>query len=76
IGGIAEAVRDDVNGLHVPVSDAVALAATMRRAIEQPGLWERLRNGIQPPVSVAQAAAGHYALYDRLVAGAVTGLAA
>jgi len=76
IGGIAEAVHDQVNGLHVPVSDASALAAAMRRGIEEPGLWERLRNGIQPPVSLAEAAASHRALYDRLVATAAPGLAA
>ena len=76
IGGIAEAVRDEVNGLHVPVSDAGALAGAMRRAIEEPGLWDRLRSGIQVPVSVKAAAASHHALYDRLIGATATGLAA
>ncbi len=70
IGGAAELVQDGVNGLHVPVSDAGALADAMRRAVEEPGLRERLVAGIAPPVSIADSAARHRALYGDLISAA------
>jgi glycosyltransferase involved in cell wall biosynthesis len=48
IGGMAEKVTDEVNGLHFRRGDAHSLAATMRRAVETPGLWSQLRSGIPP----------------------------
>lgn len=67
IGGMAEMVRDGVDGLHVPPNDPAALAAAMCRAAEEPGLWRRLVDGIGPPVGIAAAAAAHRALYDELL---------
>lgn len=46
IGGMAEKVTHDVNGLLYGVNDSVALARTVREAANTPGLWERLRAGI------------------------------
>lgn len=46
IGGMAEKVSDGVNGLHFRVGDPESLAATIRRAVNTPGLWEHLRKGI------------------------------
>ena len=46
IGGMAEKVRNDVDGLHFRRRDAEHLATVMQRAAETPGLWERLRAGI------------------------------
>ncbi|HEY6550620.1 MAG TPA: glycosyltransferase family 4 protein [Solirubrobacterales bacterium] len=57
IGGMAEKVTDGVNGLLFRVGDADSLAATIRRAIATPGLWERLREGISPPHSMSEHAA-------------------
>jgi glycosyltransferase involved in cell wall biosynthesis len=48
IGGMAEKVEDGVNGLHFRAGDATSLAATITKAAETPGLWERLRSGIEP----------------------------
>ncbi len=70
IGGAAELVQDGVNGLHFQVGDAAGLAAAMRRAIEEPGLWERLVDGIVPPVSIGESADRHRALYDELAVAA------
>ena len=70
IGGAAELVQDGVNGLHVPVSDPAALAEAMRRAIEEPGLWQRLVDGIAAPVGIADSAARHLELYRRLITAA------
>lgn len=40
--GCRETVRDGVNGFLVPVADAAALAAAMRRLLEDPALRERM----------------------------------
>ena len=46
IGGMAEKVSHNVNGLHFRVGDPLDLARTLRTAISTPGLWEKLRAGI------------------------------
>jgi glycosyltransferase involved in cell wall biosynthesis len=70
IGGMAERVDDGVDGLHAGLGDAGAFARTMRRGIEQPGLWERLVAGIKPPWTVAESADAHLALYEKLLSQA------
>ena len=67
LGGAAELVEDGVNGLHFPVSDAKRLAATMRRAVEEHGLWQRLVDGIAAPVGIDESATRHQALYNALL---------
>jgi glycosyltransferase involved in cell wall biosynthesis len=42
-GGVTEIVHDARNGLLVPVGDADALAAAIRRYVDDPALQERLR---------------------------------
>lgn len=69
LGGVAELVRDGVNGLTFPVSDPKALAAVMRRAVEEHGLWQRLVDGIEAPISIDESASRHQAVYDRLLQG-------
>lgn len=66
LGGAMEFVADGVNGIHFPVGDGAALADAMQHAMETPGLWERLVAGVAPPVSIAESAARHRALYDAL----------
>lgn len=48
IGGMAEKVTDNVNGLHFTAGDSRSLAATIKIASSTPGLWQRLRSGIPP----------------------------
>jgi glycosyltransferase involved in cell wall biosynthesis len=50
-GGVAEVVRDGVNGLLVPAGDTPALAGAVRRYFADPALRERLRG--QAAASVA-----------------------
>lgn len=66
IGGMAEMVRDGVNGLHFRPGDAAALAALMRSASLDPALWERLVAGIPPVRTIADAARDHEQLYASL----------
>jgi glycosyltransferase involved in cell wall biosynthesis len=46
IGGMAEKVEHGVNGLHFRAGDPRSLARTIRQAVDDPALWERLRAGI------------------------------
>jgi GT2 family glycosyltransferase/glycosyltransferase involved in cell wall biosynthesis len=46
-GGLAELVREGVDGLRVPPGDAAALAAALRRLLDSPRLREQL--GRTPP---------------------------
>ncbi len=68
VGGMAEMVRDGVDGLHAPVNDPSGLARVMRRAMETEGLWDRLVGGIQPPAGIREVAALHLQHYERAMA--------
>lgn len=50
VGGVPEVVRDGENGLLVPARDPDALAAAMRRLLDEPGLRDRLAAGAKPSV--------------------------
>jgi glycosyltransferase involved in cell wall biosynthesis len=64
IGGMAESVRDGIDGLHAPPGDAAALAETMRAATD-PALWARLASGARP-ASYRAFLDAHLALYRSL----------
>jgi len=53
LGGLAEAVRDGVDGLVVDPLSVAALAAALERLASEDGLLERLQAGIEPPRSFA-----------------------
>lgn len=64
LGGIPELIQADVNGLLYDPADAHGLEKSLRRLIDDPGLLERLRHGIQAPLTPsehASAVRGHYA---------------
>jgi glycosyltransferase involved in cell wall biosynthesis len=68
IGGMAEKVRDGVDGLHFRASNAESLADRLARAIREPDLWDRLRANIVPPVSAIETGRHHARLFERLIA--------
>ena len=68
IGGMAEAVADGADGLHVRCGDVDAWAETMRRAVEDQGLWSRLSQGIRLPQSVDAMTANYLDLFAELAA--------
>ncbi|PWC80878.1 glycosyl transferase [Azospirillum sp. TSH100] len=74
IGGMAEAVRDGVDGLHVRPNDPADLARVMTRAMTEPGLWERLSANIPAVRRTEEAASLHLALYDELLSPTPTAL--
>jgi len=51
VGGPAERITNEVDGLLFQIGDARSLADTIRRACTEDGLWERLMSGIRPPPS-------------------------
>jgi len=59
IGGMAEKVRDDIDGLHFAVGDAASLADAMARCLTQPGLWDRLAANIPDVLTVEDAVEQH-----------------
>jgi glycosyltransferase involved in cell wall biosynthesis len=54
LGGMAELVDHDRNGLLFTPGDSEDLARQLRRLLDDPGLKERLRSGIQPIRSTAE----------------------
>ena len=66
LGGMAEMVRHDVDGLLFPVGNADALGAAIRRLLDEPGLLDNLRAGILRPLSIEQDAAWLRTVYGRL----------
>ena len=67
IGGMAEKVADGVDGLHFRANDATSLAETMRRAMEDAGLWHRLPSSIRPVHRMDEHAGRLLAIYDSLL---------
>ena len=63
VGGMAERVVDEVDGLHFEMGDPHALAAVMRRACTEEGLWHRLHNALPQPPARAEMADGYLRLY-------------
>jgi glycosyltransferase involved in cell wall biosynthesis len=70
LGGIAELVRDGVDGVLVEPASIAAWTAALRTLAAEPERRARLRAGIRPPRTMAAAAAEMAALYRRLLGGA------
>lgn len=68
IGGMAELVRDGVDGLHFRYNNAADLTRVLQRLIDEPDLLPRLRSGIQQPYSVDQEMTHLLRIYHQVVA--------
>lgn len=66
IGGMAEKIRDGVDGLHFRAGSAEDLADRLCEALTDATLWDRLRAGIRPPGDYLGFARAHLDLYRRL----------
>jgi len=66
IGGMAESVRDGVDGLHFRVGDDADLAAKMRRFLDEPGLAAELGGRAPPVKTIADDAAATETRYRAL----------
>jgi len=66
LGGMAELVRDGIDGLHFQPGDASDLARQLQRLLDHPDLLLQLRAQIDPPRSIDQEMADLLELYDRI----------
>jgi GT2 family glycosyltransferase len=67
LGGMAEMVRDGVDGLLFSPGDSASLAAQLQRLIAEEKLLDRLRAGIRSPLSIEEDAAATLEIYEDLV---------
>jgi glycosyltransferase involved in cell wall biosynthesis len=67
IGAMAEKVAHEVNGLHFNVGDAHSLASTIRRAVTEPHLWDRLRQGAPSVYTLEEHVRSLTAIYSELL---------
>ncbi len=65
IGGMAEKVRDGVDGLHFEVGNPLALAERLTQLVAEPDLLPQLAEGILAPPTYAEAGAAYIALANR-----------
>lgn len=68
IGGMAEMVHHDTDGLLFRARDPGDLARTLRRAATEAGLWERLARQVPAPPTPQDSVAPHGAFYSSLMA--------
>ena len=66
IGGMAEKVMHNVDGLHFRVRDPGSLASVIEQALDDATLWPRLREGIKTPPGIVQQVSQLLALAERL----------
>jgi glycosyltransferase involved in cell wall biosynthesis len=67
IGGMAESVTHEVDGLTFRAGDAHALANAMERALTEPDLWDQLAANIAPRRTMAACVDDHLRLYRDLL---------
>jgi len=66
LGGMAEMVHHERDGLLFAPGDSAALAFAISRLLDEPGLLDGLRQGIRRPMSIEEDAAQTLARYERL----------
>ncbi len=67
VGGMAELVRHEVNGLQFCTGDPADLATKLQRLISQPDLIKRFRTGISTPWSPNEQGAAVERIYRQLL---------
>jgi len=67
VGGMAELVQDEGNGLHFKVGDSKDLARQLQRIVDQPVLLEILKQGMLPVKTVKEEMAELVQIYHSVV---------
>ncbi len=67
LGGMAEMVQHDQSGLLFERKDVDGLAQQLRRLVEEPGLLQKLREGVAPVKSLDQEFSELLPIYERVV---------
>jgi glycosyltransferase involved in cell wall biosynthesis len=66
IGGMAEKVRDGIDGFHFPVGNSVALASLLLKIAERPGLLADFAGTIKSPATADEITDRYAQLYTSL----------
>jgi len=69
IGGMAEKVKNGVDGIHFRTASPEDLSERMVEALKNPDLWETLRRGIRPPTTHIDSAREHLTRYRAVLEG-------
>ncbi|MEZ4630568.1 MAG: glycosyltransferase family 4 protein [Deinococcales bacterium] len=72
IGGMAEKVRHEIDGLHFRVAKPSSLRSKLVQAISNPELYDTLVANIKAPMSIEENADRHLSLYHSLVSEPVS----
>jgi glycosyltransferase involved in cell wall biosynthesis len=67
IGGMAEAVRDGIDGFHFQVGNSDDLANKLKQLVETPQLLDEFRKNIQLPLQAEVVSEQIEAIYHRLI---------
>jgi glycosyltransferase involved in cell wall biosynthesis len=67
IGGMAEKVRDGIDGFHFPVGNSIALSSLLLRLAKAPGRLKAIADSMHVPVASTQIIAEHERLYGALL---------
>jgi glycosyltransferase involved in cell wall biosynthesis len=67
VGGMAEKVRDGVDGVHFRAGDAWSLARTIERVTGDAQLWKELRAGIEEPYGMDEHVGRLLDLYTEMI---------
>lgn len=73
LGVLADAVRDDVDGLLVNVGDVSAWRDTLQRVIDDPALLARLRCAVRPPMPQEEHVRRVEMIYEQTLGGRASG---
>lgn len=69
IGGMAEKVRDGIDGIHVQAGNSVDWKRRLLQAAEGDAAWKTLQAGIVPPLTYEGCAVTHLDIFRRWCAG-------
>jgi glycosyltransferase involved in cell wall biosynthesis len=72
IGGMAEKVRDGIDGFHFPVGHSMGLAALLKRLADDRQMLSKISQTMQTPPTADATIEMHLALYRRLQASGRT----
>jgi glycosyltransferase involved in cell wall biosynthesis len=67
VGGIAEFIEHDVNGLLFQYNRVEDLCTQLKRVISEPDLVRRLQNGIKPVKTISEEMQEYLAIYQNLI---------
>lgn len=69
IGGMAEKVRDGIDGIHVPAGNVLSWSKSLQQTARMTDAWKTFQDGIRQPLTYAGCAEAHMQLINTLAFG-------